>query len=77
MSNGIRQLRKLLQQEGRVTATVIEIGQGNLKVSTPSGIKLVKNTSATLFKIDDSVIIEGNQLIGKVSSTKVLPVYYV
>jgi len=78
MSQGLVELRRLLfQGTGKVTALVSAINDTELTVSTPTGIKKIENQTATQFLVGDSVVIDGNTLIGKVSSEQAIPVYFV
>lgn len=75
--NGLYELRQLLQPARRQNGEVVLIEGELLRVSTPSGVRTVRNTTSQQVAIGSEVVIEGNQLIGAVSKQTELKVYSV
>jgi len=78
MSQGLVQLRKLLfKGKGEVTGVVAKVDGVVVSVSSPSGLKVIENQTDVQFLVGDKVVLDGNNLLGKVSSEETIPVYFV
>jgi len=77
--NPALKLKKLLGigQVSNLTGTVVSVEGQVLKVRTGRGMVDARSVDATVYRIDDEVLVREGIVQGRVKLTAVVPVYYV